>query len=233
MKSGTLRTFCPITQANPLSRSASSTVDGLGAVIPIFCAASETARDVSEQLVYEPVGTFPEHPLKATTMPEALQLPRTGKAKERAAFLHMLQVFVDDFVQLAQTTDEEALRHCSRVVLHGIHSVFPPPNVTGHNRADPVSVKKLLKGKGVWATRKEILGWIIDGATMCIELSDNKQDAILEDLKQALKKKRGLLFKKFEKLTRKLRHASIGIPLGKYLFGPINQLIALQPKVIY
>ena len=68
---------------------------------------------------------------------------------------------------------------------------------------------------------------------MCIELSDNKQDAILEDLKQALKKKRGLLFKKFEKLTRKLRHASIGIPLGKYLFGPINQLIALQPKVIY
>ena len=128
--------------------SASSTVDGLGAVIPIFCAASETARDVSKQLVYEPVGTLPEHPLKATTMPEALQLPRTGKAKERAAFLHMLQVFVDDFVQLAQTTDEEALRHCSRVVLHGIHSVFPPPNVTGHNRADPVSVKKLLKGKG-------------------------------------------------------------------------------------
>ena len=31
----------------------------------------------------------------------------------------------------------------------------------------------------------------------------------------------------------KLRHASIGIPAGKYLFGPISQLIALQPKVIY
>ena len=94
-------------------------------------------------------------------------------------------------------------------------------------------VKKLLKGEGVWAVRKEMLGWIIDGATMCIELSDKKQDAILEDLKQALKKKQGLRFKKFEKLVGKLRHASIGIPAGKYLFGSINQLIALQPKVIH
>ena len=100
-------------------------------------------------------------------------------------------------MQLAQTTDEEALRHCSRAVPHGIYSVFPPPNVTDHNGTDPVSIKKLLKGKGVWA-RKEILGWIIDGATMCIELSEKKQEAILEDLKQALKKKQGLKFKKMK-----------------------------------
>ena len=55
----------------------------------------------------------------------------------------------------------------------------------------------------------------------------------MEDLKQALKKKQGLRFKKSEKLVGKLRHASTGIPAGKYLFGPTNQLIALQPKVIY
>ena len=79
---------------------------------PFFCAAPETARDVGEQLVHEPVGTLPEHPLEAMKMPKALQLPRIGKAKDGAAFLHMLEVFVDDFVQLAQTTDEEALRHC-------------------------------------------------------------------------------------------------------------------------
>ena len=79
------------------------------------------------------MGTLPEHPPEAMAMPEALQLPRIGKAKEGPAFLHVLEVFVDDFVQLAQTTDEEVLRHCSSAVLHGIHSVFPPPNVTGHN----------------------------------------------------------------------------------------------------
>ena len=96
-----------------------------------------------------------------------------------------------------------------------------------------MSIKKLLKGEGVWAVRKDILGWIIDGATMCIELSEKKQAAILEDLKQALKRKQGLRFKKFEKLVGKLRQASIGIPAGEYLFGPINQLIELQPKIIY
>ena len=73
---------------------------------PFFCAVSETARDASEQLVHEPVpvGTLPEYPLEAMTMPEALQLPRSGKAKEGAALMHKLEVFVDDF-QLAQTTD--------------------------------------------------------------------------------------------------------------------------------
>ena len=53
---------------------------------PFFCAASETARDVSEQLVHEPVGTLPEHPLEAMTMPEALQLPRIGKTKKEQHF---------------------------------------------------------------------------------------------------------------------------------------------------
>ena len=64
--------------------------------------------------------------------------------------MHMLEVFVDDFIQLAQTTDEKALRHCSRAVLHGIHSVFPPPNITGHNGEDPVPKKKdPERGRGV------------------------------------------------------------------------------------
>jgi len=94
---------------------------------PFFCAASETARDVSEQLAHEAVGTLPEHPLEDMTMPAEANLPRIHTAKEGLAFLHMLEVFVDDFIQLAQTTDESALRHCSRAVLHGIHSVFPPP----------------------------------------------------------------------------------------------------------
>ena len=34
-------------------------------------------------------------------------------------------------------------------------------------------------------------------------------------------------------MVGKLRHASIGIPAEKYLFGPINQLIVVRPAVIY
>ena len=109
---------------------------------PFFCAASETARDVCEQLVHEPVGTLPRHPLEDLTMPVREMLPQLKTAREGKTFLHMLEVFVDDFIQLAQTTEEGALRHCSRAVLHGIHSVFPPPKVTGHNGEDPVSIKR-------------------------------------------------------------------------------------------
>ena len=43
----------------------------------------------------------------------------------------------------------------------------------------------------------------------------------------------GVPFKRFEKLVGKLRHATIGIPAGKALFGPINRLIALHPTTIF
>ena len=95
--------------------------------------------------------------------------PKQGKA-----FLQMLEVYVDDFIQLAQTTDQEELRHLSRALLHGMHSVFSPPSVTGHSGEDSVSIKKLLEGKGLWEVRKEILGWVFDGATRCIELAQKK-----------------------------------------------------------
>jgi hypothetical protein len=62
-----------------------------------------------------------------------------------------MEVYVDDFIQLAQTKNPEQLEHLSCAILHGIHSVLPPPNVTGHDGKDPVSIKKLKQGNGMWA----------------------------------------------------------------------------------
>ena len=70
------------------------------------------------------------------------------------------------------------MRHCSRALLHGIHSVFPAPNIIGHSGADPTLIKKLNQGDGLWEVRKEILDWMIDGATRCIELTEKRQEAI-------------------------------------------------------
>ena len=94
-------------------------------------------------------------------------------------------------------------------------------------------MKKLLEGEGLWEVRKEILGWIFDGATRCIELAEKKRDAILAELKTCLRIKSGVGFNRIQKLVGKLRHASIGIPAGKYLFGPINQLMTMELKQIY
>ena len=77
-------------------------------------------------------------------------------------------------MHLVQSTDHEVLRHYSRALLHGIHSVFPPPNITGHSGADPILIKKLNQGDRLWEVRKEILGWMIDGATRCTELTEKR-----------------------------------------------------------
>ncbi len=84
-----------------------------------------------------------------------MKLPDLKKcnAKHGTSFLHMLEVYVDDFIQLVQSRDPQVLRHCSRAVLHGVHSVFPSTNITGHTGEDPISQKKLMEGEGLWEVR--------------------------------------------------------------------------------
>jgi hypothetical protein len=114
-----------------------------------------------------------------------------------------------------------------------VHSVFPPPEVTGHSGQDPVSLKKLLDGEGLWDVRKEILGWMFDGASRCIEITEGRQDKIRTEIKAVLRIRSGVPFNRVEKIVGKLRHAAIGVPAGKYLFGPINRLIGMQPKMVF
>jgi hypothetical protein len=66
-------------------------------------------------------------------------------------------------------------------MLHGIHSVFPPPD-SGKPEDDPVSFKKLLAGDGIWAVRKEVLGWIFDGILRTMELPPEKVTRLLGSL---------------------------------------------------
>ena len=72
----------------------------------------------------------------------------------------------------------------------------------------------------------------MDGATQCIELAEEKQKLILLELKTVLRTKNGVPFKRVEKLVGKLRHADMGIPAGKALFGPINQLMTRKPRTL-
>ena len=204
---------------------------------PFFCAASETALDIAASYVSEPIGSIPPHPMEHLTMSDVeVTLPNLQNAsgKSGAQFLQLLEVYVDDFIQLVQSSDPAVLLHCSRALLHGIHSVFPPPAITGHNGQDPISLTKLMEGEGLWDVRKEILGWMrMDGATRCIELLEKKQQAIQKELKTILRIKSGVPFKRVERLVGKLRHAAIGIPQGKSLFGPINRLIAIHPSTVF
>jgi hypothetical protein len=132
-----------------------------------------------------------------------------------------LEVYIDDFIQLAQTTDKAQLLHLSRALLHAIHSVFPPPSITGGTEEDPVAMKKLLQGDGLWETRKELLGWVFDGVHRCIELPTEKHERIQSELR-ALRRRTKVPRKDLERLQGKLRHACIGMPAGRGLLGPID-----------
>ena len=107
-----------------------------------FCAASETAWDIGKTLVTQRMGSLPAHPLEEYLV--LLDLWTNNTANQQLSnFLHLLEVYIDDFIHLAQTTDPAQLCHLSHVLLHGIHSVFPPPLVTGGKEEDLVALKKL------------------------------------------------------------------------------------------
>ena len=183
-----------------------------------FYAALETARGVAETYTSERVSTLPAHPLEKGTMPpEAAideRLPQVAdmRGNDKITFLQMLEVYVDNVIQLAQMQDPTILRHCTGAVMHGIHSVFPPPEDSGHRGEDLISQKKLRDGEGLWEVRKEIIGWVIEGAAQCIELAKKKRIALLTELKTVLQMNGDVPFKRFQKVVGKLRHAAIGIP---------------------
>ena len=144
--------------------------------------ASETAHDVAESYARKHVGTLLEHPFKESTISELLGLENANMwgtnecnklltLLEEKPFWTMMDLFYDRFIHMAQTSDLEHLLHLSRALLHGIHSVFLSPQVSGHNEQDPISKKNLESGEVQWEMIKEVLGWIFDGATRCIKLA--------------------------------------------------------------
>ena len=190
---------------------------------PFFCAASETARDTIQALLA--TDSLPEHIFEGKMMDNAI-------FAEGIAFdddtITLIEVFVDDFIGMTNGGTEDHLRHVSRAMLHGVHSIFPPPDASGHDGEDPIAQKKLDNGDGDWQYVKEILGWIIDGEQYTIQLPLEKCQKITALIKAIVKSPRCHL-KKFQVLAGKLQHASYGIPGGAGLFSPID-MAATQAK---
>lgn len=89
------------------------------------------------------------------------------KQDDDVKVLHLLKVYIDDFIGMIQSTDKNELLKFTRAILKGITEIFPPPDVTGSVMGPPISPKK-LEEEGPWEARKEILGWILDGIARTI-----------------------------------------------------------------
>jgi hypothetical protein len=189
---------------------------------PFFCAASETARDIIAQLLHT---DLPPHPFEHKMIPTTPF--KNQQINDIATTISLIEVFVDDFIGCTCNLSTTHILKITRAMLHGVHSIFPPPTITGHTGGDPISEKKLDNLDGLWSHTKEILGWLIDGANYTIRLPPAKTEKIVTTLKTLARTKKISLLK-YQKLAGTLLHAAIGIPGGRGLFTQIWAALAKQ-----
>ena len=192
-----------------------------------FCCATETIRDLIHYHVDNET-QLPHDPVE-----DKLSVPEVPRRAREESPSKLLQVYVDDFCNAAtQSMDGSHLPTISRATVHSIHSIFPPPDVTGHEGGkQPMSEKKLDKGEGIWSTQKEMIGFDWDGAKRTVTLPEEKSKRYTDAAKSMLQKKK-VPTKKFQKVVGQLKHAAMIMPAAKGFFTPINRAVQGQPKHI-
>ena len=193
---------------------------------PLFCTATETARDIMEQYLPH-LSHIPLHQLETHMYKGSPVVTTTPPIKQST----LVEVYMDDFIGITNNLQDDHIKQLSRAILHGVHTIFPPPAISGHQGQDPISQKKLDEKEGLWDFTKEILGWEMNGNNFTIQLPKKKSIAIIKLTKHALKKQT-IPLNTFQELAGKLQHASLGIPNGKGLFTPINQAMINEPPTI-
>ena len=200
---------------------------------PLFCAVSETARDIVEEYIETQVSSLPAHKFSKHVMTSDTiqELPETGE--EAAGFQYMVEVYVDDFMSMVIPVTRQQLDHVATSVMTGIHDVFPADE---DDDEDPISLKKLKQGEGEYSTRKTLLGFDFDGVHKTMWLEEAKREKLLTVLKgwiHMTSRERGIPFAKFRSVTAKIRHAFTCIPQGVALLSPCNRMLKVEPRYVY
>ena len=63
----------------------------------------------------------------------------TDTNKRIQGLITVLEVYVDDFIAMINNVEPDHLRQLSRAMLHRIHAIFLPPEVTGHTGYYPIA----------------------------------------------------------------------------------------------
>ena len=140
-------------------------------------------------------------------------------------FKFMIEVYVDDYINLAMGRSKRDLDNISNATMHGMHSMFSTNKV---DSKDPISEKKIIKKDGQWRIEKDVLGWTFEGVEKIVVLEEDKIEAVLAKLKEWSRSKRGISFADFHKHVSKVQQTSKGIPAVKALFTPVNKVSLFQ-----
>ena len=199
-----------------------------------FCAASETARDTGAKYAETPIGSLPSHKFEKYAMDSKAVQALPESAPEETRLRYFLDVYVDDFINLAIAASQEQIRHLGRATMHGTHDVFPADD---KDEEDPISFKKLKKGEGTFDTKKEILGFDFDGEAKTMNLAEGRLQLLVESVHRWIRHSKrgrgGIPFPEFRSTISKCRHAFMSIPAGKGLLTECNKVLGLEPPVVY
>ena len=157
----------------------------------------------------------------ATSCHPHTRVPTTHALEPYSAPLSYVDVYMDDFLGLAQ--GHPGLRERVRsTIFQSIDDVLRPncPTDSPH-RLDPISLSKLAKGDAKWATRKVLLGWIVDTVAETIELPDHRRARLLAILEN-LKDRRRVSVKDWHKALGELRSMILAVPGGRGLFSTLQ-----------
>jgi len=186
--------------------------------------ASETVCDIIQEYITTNK-QLPQHPLEALCVP--INTSELTSSDSSAKILHLMEVYID--IGLVQALSKSQLVQFIQLVLHGIHTVFPPPGLDDDLSDEPIALKKSKQGDGMWSTKKELLGWLFDGISQSMQLPSDKVTKITQLLKDALCCQQ-VWFGDIKKIDGKLMHASIGIPNGRRLLLPLMAQFSKKPK---
>ena len=135
--------------------------------------------------------------------------------------LSYVDIYMDDFLGLAQ--GHPGLRERVRsTIFHSIDDVLRPNAPTDSvHRNEPISLSKLAKGDAKWATRKVLLGWIVDTVAETIELPEHRRLRFLE-ITGNLRDRRRVSVKDWHKALGELRSMILAIPGGRGFFSTLQ-----------
>ncbi len=183
---------------------------------PYFCASTKTVADLINNS-WRLADLAPPHPLERFTAPVPLRPPPRTPVPTRDALAY-IDVFVDDFLALRQGTPDQ-LRQARRHIFHTIDLLFRPNDEHDRHRKTPNSIKKLRLGDANWATRKQLLGWIVDSVQRIILLPAARYTKIRALLDTFPRSAHRCTLHKWQVLCGNLRSILPMLPGGSGLFS--------------
>jgi len=142
--------------------------------LPLFCTALETTQDVIQEYLDSDKDLL-QHPLEELCVPIKKDKISSDESLHLEA-LHLMEVYMDDFIGLAQALSKSKLIQFTRSILHSIHMVFLPSIPEENQDNEPIALKKLKQGDSMWDTKKEFLRWLFNGIGRHIQLPTDNQD---------------------------------------------------------